>query len=206
VRAVTLIIFAMWFSAPLGLAAEKPALSSQSQAATIIGEGLDAAGHSGISLLVRDGVPAAAFFLHKAPKEKTRFAFLVLFKGVAKPGESAALVGGGRSSNHAARMTGTVKFAGKEAEVTYAFKEEKGKPTFAEESLKLGGKEVKLADARVFLADLTADKIEFVPVPGDLPAAPAIDDKNALDSWDKAVQSATAELKKRSPAEKKFFD
>ena len=98
-------------------------------------------------------------------------------------------------------MAGTlaVEMIEKKIEVAYEFPVDPKTHAVLKQSLTIGGREVKEGDPRVFVVDLTGEKVTYTPVKVDLPKDAPDVSREKGDEWGEAIQRAVDQLKKDSP-------
>jgi hypothetical protein len=189
-------------------AEEEPTPGLQIQDFLVVGDGADAHGYCGLCVVDHGGVPVACFGLNKRPKEKTQYAYLLLFKApAAEPGGSVGTVDGkGSSTTFSLDTEATVTFNGKKVTVAYRFTADEKKNTLTSDTVKLGGQEVKGDAPRIHLVDLTRREVTFVPVKVDGSVeVPDLTDRDHK-TWARSVDRAIEQLKEKSPEVKKFLE
>jgi hypothetical protein len=193
--------------AGVAIADEKPTPALMILSHLRIGSGAEAFGHCGMCVLSRGDIPVACFGLNKRPNEQTRYSYLLLFKApAAKAKGGLTTEGSGSGSNLHLDLAAKMTFNGKVVAVTYQFTADKEKNILTSEVVKLGGEEVKRAAPRIYLVDLTLDKVTFVPVKVDrLDDVPDLTDRDQK-SWAASVEKAIVQLRMKSPEVKKFLD
>jgi hypothetical protein len=169
----------------------------------------------GVSSGVCDGVvmfdnhaPVAVFGLNKRPNDKGRYTYLFLLKD--RPRKRAGIhfkmEGSWYSSERETNGTTRLTLSGKQIEFGYHFKAEEKTLALLEETIKVGGKDLKKGDPRVYLIDLTGDEVVYRPVAVDLPdEVPDFDDQEKRRTWGPRVLRAIERLKERSPEVRQFF-
>jgi hypothetical protein len=169
------------------------------------GEGESAFGLCNGCVLIEDGRPVACFGFNKRPKERGRYIYLILFRAPAGASDFK-IAGSGRTSADRATREDYVVLGGKRLDLTYQFTADEKTHAMTSEALKIGGKEIKEGDPRVFLVDLTQEKVVYEPVKVDLPdVVPdlADDDKK---QWAETLHKAINQLRKKSPSVEKFLE
>ena len=159
---------------------------------------------NGVVVFEKD-LPLIGFGLNKRPKEKGRYTYILLFKN--GPGK---LLGQGvearvRSSGDNADEVLRIALGGKTVEVAYKYTTEDKTHALKSETVKVGGTEVKPDGPRVFLVDLSGEKVTYRPVKVALPAAvPDLNDGEKK-TWPATAVRAVEEMCKKSPEVKKFL-
>jgi hypothetical protein len=171
------------------------------------GAGAHAHGYCGAYVVERGDVPVACFGLNKRPGEKTRYAYLLLFKPpAAKPPGGLKTEGKGRATNFSLDLDFAVTFNGKKVAVAYGFTADEKTNRLRSETVKLGGQELKRDAPRIYLVDLTRREVKFVPVKGNFPVeVPDLTDWEHK-GWAKNIDRAIELLKAKSPEVKKFLE
>lgn len=154
--------------------------------------------------------PVACFGLTKLPGENPRYSYLLIFKSPARPkggagtesSTSGSNAGGGRSH---VKVDAVVTFEKKKLKISYRAKLNDEKKRLEGEELKLGGKVVKPGAPRIYLVDLTKDKVEFVPVE-KVKELEVVPEAGRDGDWVKCVVATIEGLKKKSPEVKKFLE
>ena len=153
--------------------------------------------------------PVAWFGAAKPTDGKSQFIYLLIFKTAEgfKGRDSFELSWSGRgSSDDGVEGTMAVAFSKKKVEVEYKFPTDRKTHALLKHSLKIGGQEVKDGDPRVFVVDLTGEKVTYTPVKVELPkVAPDVSQEKS-DEWGPMVQQAIDKLKADSPELKKLLD
>jgi hypothetical protein len=169
------------------------------------GGGGDSHGHCNGVAVFDKGMPLVAFGLNKRPKEKTRYTYLLLFKnGPVKP--TGTGVGGTfRSSGNGVDESIRLTLGDKDVEVAYQYTSDDKTQALKSETVKVGGTEVKPGGPRVFLVDLTGEKVTYRPVKVDLPAAVPDFNDGEKKTWAATAVRAVDELCKKSPEVKTFL-
>jgi hypothetical protein len=152
--------------------------------------------------------PIAWFGAAKPDAEKSKFLYLMIFKTPAGfkgiRGLSVSVNGRGSSRDG---VTGkmTVEMAKKKIEVAYQFPTDPKTHVVLKQSLTIGDQEIKDGDPRVFVVDLTGEKVTYTPVKVDLPKdAPDVSQERG-DEWGEAVQRVVEQMKKDSPEVRKLL-
>jgi hypothetical protein len=163
-------------------------------------------GHCNGVAVFDKGLPLVAFGLNKRPKEKTRYAYLLLFKN--GPGKLTGTGVGGtlRSSGTGADETIQLTLGDKVVEVAYKYDTDEKTHALKSETVKVGGTEVKPGGSRVFLVDLSGEKVTYRPVKVDLPAAVPDFNDGEKKTWAATAVRAVDELCKKSPEVKIFLN
>lgn len=153
--------------------------------------------------------PIAWFGAAKPSGEKSQFLYLLIFKTPAGSDVSSGFsssVSGRGSSTDGVEGTMTVELVKKKVEVAYKFPTDPKSHAVLKQSLSVGGREVKEGDPRVFVVDLTGEKVTYTPVKVELPKdAPDVSQEKS-EEWGAVVQRAVEQLKKDSPELKKLLD
>src|SRR5262249_18430572 len=145
------------------------------------------------------------FGMNKRPDDKGRYLYILLFK--TDGGKLSGSGGGGKfkSSGDSADETLQLTLGKKVIDVAYQYTTD-DKHAVTAETVKIGGKEIKKGDSRVFLVDLTQDKLTYQPVKVDLPGVvPNLDDTERK-TWGPTMARAVEDLKKKSAEVKKFLE
>jgi hypothetical protein len=185
-------------------AAAQPGLKTiSSYGTTVSGTGAASYGAAPAALYIDAGRPVAAFGVVKARGQPDAYSYFIVFK-TDPAAKTATFRSGGEQSGTDAKVTGAVHVGGAERwtyKFEFAMDETTGKVT--KEVLTAGGKEYKLAEARVFLVDLTAEKPTVKAVKTTPPKpVPAL----AKDlGWIEDVAKAAAQLRADSPEVKAFL-
>lgn len=167
--------------------------------------GGDSHGHCNAVAVFDKGMPLVAFGLNKRPKEKARYTYLLLFKnGPGKPAGSG-VAGTLRSTGNGADETFQLTLGDKVVEVAYKYDSDARTHALKSEAVKVGGTEVKPGGPRVFLVDLSGEKVTYRPVKVDLPAAVPDFDDGEKKTWAATAVRAVDELCKKSPEIKTFL-
>jgi hypothetical protein len=151
--------------------------------------------------------PVAWFGAAKPLNGKSQYLYLLILKTPAgtgwRGGLGASFDGGSSDTGSKAKMS--VKVAGKKVEVAYDFPTDPKTRAVLKSSLTVGGKEVKEGDPKVFVVDLTGEKVTYTPVKVALPAD-APDVSQSKGGWGDAVQRDVERLTKESLELKKLLD
>jgi hypothetical protein len=162
-------------------------------------------GYCNAIVVFEKDLPLIGFGLNKRPREKARYTYVLLFKN--KPGKlTGAGVGGSmRSDGNSVEESMRLTLGGKDVEVVYQFSADEKTHALKSETVKVGGTEVKADGPRVFLVDLTGEKVTYRPVKVALPAAVPDFDDGQKKTWAATAVRAVEELCKKSPEVKKFL-
>jgi hypothetical protein len=153
--------------------------------------------------------PIAWFGAVKPTDGKGRFLYLLIFKTPANfVADSFRISFDGRgSSDTGVEGAVAVRVGTKMAvEVAYKFATDPMTHAVQKQSLTVGGREVKADEPRVFVVDLTGEKVTYTPVKVGLPKEAPDVSESKHDTWGPAVQRAVDQLKKDSPELKKLLD
>jgi hypothetical protein len=151
--------------------------------------------------------PRVVFGLNKRPNDKGRYTYFLLLK--ERPKERAGLEfkmeGRWSSLGHEADGTTRLTLSGKPIEYSYHFKADETTQALLEETVKIGGKVLAKGDPRVYLVDLTRDKVICQPVLVDLPGeVPDLSDREKK-TWGPAVRRTIEQLKEKSAEVRQFL-
>ncbi len=150
--------------------------------------------------------PVVCFGINKRPNDKGRYVYLLLFRTAPGDGFDFTVGGSSRTSSDETNSKTSLILEKKTIEVAYKFKADEKTHALMSEALTVGGKEVKEGMPRVFLVDLTQDKVTYEPVKVDLPdALPDLKDGGNEKSVT-ALHKAIDQLKAKSPEVKKFLE
>lgn len=178
----------------------------------LAGTGDGSFGHYHVAVVFEQNRAVGCFGLRKAPQEKEKYLYIMLFKN--DPGECAGdgLATQSRAENAFKETDVRLTRGGKVIEIGYQCTLDEKTQTVKTEVLKVGGTEVNEGGGRVFLVDLAQEKIMPRAVMVDLrDAIPALHDKLPdLDSeegkaWAATMLRAVEQLKKKSPEVEKFL-
>lgn len=170
---------------------------------------------NGVLLTTADHRPILSFSMHKPAKGKSRFVYLLIFKappGPREPRYDMAIGPGGNSAKveggvYKANVSSSIGLYGKRIEAAFTVEDDilKGGPV--KDTLTIGGKTVKAGAPRVFLVDLTADKITYEPVKVDLPeTAPNFLSDKRKENWSPALLKILEDMKRTSADVKGFLE
>jgi hypothetical protein len=162
-------------------------------------------GHcNGIVVFEKD-LPLIGFGLNKRPKEKGRYTYVLLFKN--RPGKLTRTGVAGRMSSTGSSVDESMRLmlGDKDVEVVYQFSADEKTHALKSETVKVGGTEVKPDGPRVFLVDLSREKVTYRPVKVALPDAVPDFDDGEKKTWPATAVRAVEELCKKSPEVKKFL-
>ena len=159
-------------------------------------------------IMFEEYAPVVVFGLNKRPNDKGKYTYFLLLK--ERPRKRAGLEfkieGRWYSSGYEADGTTRLTLSGKPVEYGYRFKADEKTLASIEETVKIGGKELKKGDPRVYLVDLTGDDVVYRPVMVDLPdEVPNLDDETVKDTWGAAVHRTIERLKEKSLEIRKFL-
>jgi hypothetical protein len=171
-----------------------------------MGDVADSVGYCNGVVVSENGLPLVCFGLNKRPKEKGRYLYVLLFKnGPDKP--TAWGVGGRtRSSGDNADDDLRVKLGDKVIEVAYKYTADEKTHALKSETVKVGGAALKRNGPRVFLVDLSGEKVKYRPLNVDLPeAVPDFNDAEKK-TWAATAVRAVEELCKKSPEARIFLN
>jgi hypothetical protein len=199
----------LWGSAPASFAADKYFYLS---GAAVSGRAGDTSYGLAGGVLVCEQKPLrpiAWFGAAKPSDGKSKFLYLLIFKthaGFDGSRDFGTSMSGGGSSGEGVEGTMAVELAKKKVEVAFKFPTDPKTHAVLKQSLTVGGQAVKEGDPRVFVVDLTGEKVTFTPVKVELPKdAPDVSqEKN--EEWGAEVQRVIEQLKKDSPELKKILD
>jgi hypothetical protein len=195
-------------AAPAAGADEKPAASAS---VNITGSFQRAGGPegthghcNGIVVFEKD-LPLIGFGLNKRPKEKGRYTYVLLFKN--GPGKLTGTGVAGRLSSTGSSVdeSMTLTLGGKAVEIEYKFTADEKTQALKSETVKVGGTAIKPGGPRVFLVDLSGDKVTYRPVKVALPEAVPDFDDGQKKTWPATALRAVEELCKKSPEVKQFL-
>jgi hypothetical protein len=153
--------------------------------------------------------PIALFGAAKPSAGKSQFLFLLIFKTAPDFDARSAFgssVSGRGSSQDGVEGTMAVELAKKKVEVAYKFPTDPKSHAVLKQSLTVGGQEIKEGDPRVFVVDLTGDKVTYTAVKVELPKDVPDVSQEKNEEWGAAVQRAIDQLKKDSAELKKLLD
>jgi hypothetical protein len=153
--------------------------------------------------------PLAWFGAAKPDDGKSQFLYLLLFKtpadfdGTKNFGFS---VTGRGSSRDGVEGTMTVELQKKKVEVAYKFPTDPKTHAVLKQTLSVGGREVKEGDPRVFVVDLTGEKVKYTPVKVELPKDAPDVSRERSEELGSLIQRAIEQLQKDSPELKKHLE
>jgi hypothetical protein len=159
---------------------------------------------NGVVVFEKD-LPLIGFGLNQRPKEKGRYTYVLLFKN--KPGKltGTGVSGTVRTTGSGAEERIRLTLGDKVVEVEYQFSADEKTHALKSETVKVGGAAVKPDGPRVFLVDLSGDKVTYRPVKVALPAAVPDFDDGEKKTWPATAVRAVEELCKKSPEVKQFL-
>jgi hypothetical protein len=158
--------------------------------------------------------PVVWFGLIKQPKEKSKFLYMLLFKSPENAGNMSCVTGQEhygpslvQDSMDRIRVTGKTDLKLDDKWIETSYEADSGRKTNAliKEALKIGGKEIKPGEPRVFLVDLTQDKVSYQPVKVELPDE-APEATSGPQTWGPTVMRAIEQLKEKSAEVKSFLE
>jgi hypothetical protein len=153
--------------------------------------------------------PIAWFGAVKPDAGKSQFLYLMIFKtpaGFNGARDFHVSWNGRSSSQDGVAGTLAVEMIGKKFEVTYEFPVDPKTHAVLKQSLVIGGREVKEGDPRVYVVDLTGERVTYTPVKVSLPKdAPDVSQEKD-DEWGEAVQRAVDQMKKDSSELRSLLD
>jgi hypothetical protein len=153
--------------------------------------------------------PIAWFGAFKPSDGKSQYLYILIFNTPADFDGSNHLVvsvNASSSSDTGAKGSMAVEMTKKKFEVTYKFPTDPKTHAVLKQSLTVGGQEVKEGDPRVFVVDLTGEKVTYTPVKVELPKDVPDVSQEKSEEWGAVVQRAVEQLKKDSPELKKLLD
>jgi hypothetical protein len=163
----------------------------------------------------KDHRPVVWFGLLKLPKEKSKFLYMLLFKSPENAFKMSREIGTEHSGPslvpegaiYRIAVTGKthLKLDDKRLETSYEAEFDRKTNALIKEVLKLGGTEIKPGEPRVFLVDLTEDKVSYRPVKADLPDE-VPEATSSHQTWGPPTMRALEQLKKKSPEVKSFLE
>jgi hypothetical protein len=159
-------------------------------------------------VMFEENVPVAVFGLNKRPNDKGRYTYFLLLKD--HPGKRTGIhfkmEGHWYSSEQRADGTTRLTLSGKQIELGYHFKADEMTLALLEETVKIGGKDLKKGDALVYLIDLTRDEVAYRPVIVDMPdEVPDLNDSEGKKTWGPTVRRTIEQLKEKSAEVRKFL-
>jgi hypothetical protein len=157
-------------------------------------------------VVCEDGRPLVCFGLNKRPKEKGRYTYVLLFKNGPDKPAAWGVRGKASSSGDNADDDLRVVLGPKSVAVAYQYAADEKTHALKSETVKVGGAELKRNGPRVFLVDLTQEKVTYRPVRVELPeAVPDFDDAGKK-TWAATAVRAVDELCKKSGEVKLFLN
>jgi hypothetical protein len=153
--------------------------------------------------------PLVWFGASKPNDGKSQFLYLLIFKTPADFNgmKGFGLSGEGRgSSREGVQGTLAVEFQKKKVEVSYKFPVDPKTHAVLKQTLSVGGLEVKEGEPRVFVVDLTGEKVKYTPVKVELPKDAPDVNKERSQEWGDAIQRTIEQLKNDSGELKKLLE
>jgi hypothetical protein len=151
---------------------------------------------------VRQWRSGRLFRVEPATRTERQYLYLLLLKS---PGKTSGTGASGRagSSGDNTDESFKLKLGKKVIHVAYKYTTDDKTRALTSETIKVGTTDIKKDGPRVFLVDLTGEKVTYKPVKVALPdVVPDLTDK---DSWAKTIIQAVEQLRKKSPEVKKFL-
>lgn len=170
------------------------------------GDANDSVGFCNGVVVTEDGFPLICFGLNKRPKEKAKYTYVLLFKN--GPDRPTAWGSRGRASTSGDNADDDLRIVlgEKLVEVAYQYTADEKTHALKSETVKVGGAALKRNGPRVFLVDLTQDKLKYRPVGVDLPEVVPDFNDAAKKTWAATAVRAVDELCKKSPEVKIFLN
>lgn len=194
--------FVITLAAAVPAAAQPGPHTIASYGVSIAGAGATGYGLAPASLFSDGGRPVAAYGVAQTRTRPIGYSYYIVFK--ADPAARAEFRTGGEQTAADATVTAAVHVGGKERwRYRFEFASDEATGTVTKEVLTAGGKEFKLADARVLLVDLTADPPTCTAVKAAPPTAvpPLAGGGGSLE----VAAKAAARIRADAPAVKAFL-
>jgi hypothetical protein len=152
------------------------------------------------------GFPLVCFGLNKRPKEKGRYLYVLLFKNGPDKPTAWGIRGRAQSSGDSADDDLRITLGQRSVEVAYKYAADEKTHALKSETVKVGGAEIKKNGPRVFLVDLSGEKVKYRPLNVELPeAVPDFNDAEKK-TWAATAVRAVEELCKKSPEARIFLN
>jgi hypothetical protein len=172
----------------------------------VMTSGGKSSGYCNAAVVFDKDLPVACFGVSKQPTDKGQYLYLLLFKNPADKITGAGVSGKTSSSGNSVDESFQVTLGKKVVEIACKFTTDEKTHALTSETITVGTTPIKKDGTRVFLVDLSQDKVTYRPVKVTLPdEVPDLKDTTKK-TWAKAVLRAVEQLKKKSPAAKKFLD
>jgi hypothetical protein len=169
------------------------------------GDDNDSSGYCNGVVVTEDGRPLICFGLNKRPREKGRYTYVLLFKNGPDRPTAWGTRGRAQTSGDNADDDLRVVLGEKLVEVAYKYTADEKTHALKSETVKVGGAEIKRNGPRVFLVDLSQEKVKYRPLNVALPAAvPDFNDRERK-AWAATAVRAVEELCKESPEVRIFL-
>jgi hypothetical protein len=158
-------------------------------------------------------IPVVCFGIRKAPGEKEKYLYILLFKNAPEEKVGDRIEGRGKETNTGGDVFVRFTRSGKAIEITYQYKVDEKTQALKSEMLKVGTTEIKEDSPRVFLVDLIQEKVVYRPVKVDLPTdIPTLHERvpelNGPEgkAWAATMLRVVEQIKKKSPEVRKFLE
>jgi hypothetical protein len=158
------------------------------------------------------GRPIAWFGACKEKDQQGRYLYLLLFKTPEdfpkneKSKINPSIGSDCRATNTFHHCKISAEFAKQKVDIDYKIDLDEQTGAIGKEILKLGGKEIKEGEPRVFVVDLTKDEVTYLPIkvafPTDVPDGTDKDHEN----WEAPLRRSIEQLTKKSPEVKKLLE
>jgi hypothetical protein len=144
--------------------------------------------------------PIAWFGAVKPADGASQLLYLLLFKTAADYHSGFGLSTNSHgSSDTGAEGTTIARVGKKKVEVVYQFATDPRTHAVQKQSLRIGGREVKGGDSRVFVVDVTGESVTCTPVKVELPKEVPDISQGKREEWDAVIDRAIEQLRKDSP-------
>jgi hypothetical protein len=161
-------------------------------------------GYYDACLVRQDGRPFVCFGLDKRPTGKEKYLYFILLK--TSPGMTDnQWQFQTRSSEDEADNAFAITIGGKKVEIAHKFKAYGKTHEITSSELKIGDVEVKEGTPRVFLVDLTQEKLTCRPLKIDLPEQVPDWKDEERKTWPQTVARAVEQLREKSSEVKDFL-
>jgi hypothetical protein len=194
----SLLVAVMIFLAPSARAVDYVPLVNGSMAD---GEGEGRRGAAWSVLVCEHGNlrPIAWFGAVKPAGKKSAYLYLIVFK-TRKDYDGAGFDLSARAEGSFGEAKGamTTRLGGKGFEMSYDLLFDVASHELTKGTLRINEQELKLEETRVYIADITGESPENIPIQVELPEAPDVSNPDFI-KWGGPVAKTIEELKRKSP-------
>ncbi len=189
-----------------GIRADEPSPGYSMTDYLIYKEGDKVAGHIGACVISRGGKPMACFGMTKEPEGKPEYTFFVVFRSGDKALEVEGSGGRVDSDGIVTKIEEEFHLGPVALPITLETTRDEATMKVTKSKVVVGDQELPEKGPRVVVADFSGEKPVYHLIKVDPPASviDLADDEHK--TWTKAIDTAIAELKEKSPELKKLAD